>query len=285
VPCTLGSWLETASAQLTEFESPRLDAEILLCHALGLNRTTVYAWPDKSIDLVAEQQLQQLLERRVSGEPIAYIVGSQEFYGLPLLVNNAVLVPRPETEQLVDLVLTQLHTNPQASVLDAGTGSGAIAIAIANEARKTNPHFFMVASDESESALLTAQQNVQTHVPQAIALLRSDWLSAFANDSFDIVVSNPPYIADKDPHLSSLPLTHEPRQALASGQDGLQAIREISADAVRVIKPNGRLLMEHGYDQAQAIREIMQAHHFQHITTYTDLAGLDRISTGIKPAH
>lgn len=285
MPCTLGSWLETASAQLTEFESPRLDAEILLCHALGLTRTSLYAWPDKSIDQAAKQQLQQLLERRVSGEPIAYIVGSQEFYGLEINVNNAVLVPRPETEQLVDLVLTELHTNPEASVLDAGTGSGAIAIAIAHEARKTNPRFFMVASDESESALLTAQQNVQIYVPQAVALVRSDWLCAFADQSFDIIVSNPPYIAAKDPHLSTLPLTHEPLQALASGEDGLQAIRDIIADAVRVIKPNGRLLIEHGYEQAHAIREIMQAHDFQQITTHADLAGLDRISTCTKPAR
>jgi len=142
-----------ASAQLTEFESPRLDAEILLCHALELNRTTLYAWPDRSIDHTTEQQLQQLLTRRVSGEPIAYIVGSQEFYGLPFSVNNAVLVPRPETELLVDLVLQELREKTDAFVLDAGTGSGAIAVAIAHEARKTNPDFFMLASDYSESAL------------------------------------------------------------------------------------------------------------------------------------
>ena len=285
MPCTLGSWLETASAQLADFETPRLDAEILLCQALDLNRTTVYAWPDKAIDHAAEQQLQQLLIRRLSGEPIAYIVGSQEFYGLPFCVNEAVLVPRPETEQLVDLVLTDLHSNPDAFVLDAGTGSGAIAVAIAYEAQKTNQHFIMIASDESESALLTAHKNVQTHTPQSVALVRSNWLSAFANDSFDIVVSNPPYITDDDPHLKSLPLTHEPLQALASGHDGLHAIREIIADAVRVLKPNGRLLIEHGYEQAHAIRDLLLAYNYQQITTHSDLAGLDRICTGIKSPH
>jgi len=132
---------------------------------------------------------------------------------------------------------------------------------------------------------LTAQKNVQTHAPQAVALVRSDWLSAFGNDSFDIVVSNPPYITDNDPHLSSLPLTHEPLKALASGHDGLCAIREIIADAVRVMKPNARLLIEHGYEQAQAIQDIMRDYRYQQITTHHDLAGLDRICSGIKPSH
>lgn len=274
-----------ASAQLTEFESPRLDAEILLCYALELNRTALYTWPDTSIDHTAEQQLLQLLKRRVSGEPIAYIIGTQEFYGLPISVSNSVLVPRPETEQLVDLVLQDLRANSNAFVLDAGTGSGAIAVAIAHEARKTKPDFFMLASDKSESALSTAQQNINTTVPHGVSLVRSDWLSAFAQHSFDIVVSNPPYIADSDPHLSSLPLTHEPTEALTSGQDGLHAIREIVTDAVRVVKPRGRLLIEHGYEQAHMIREIMQNLGFQQIATHSDLAGLDRISTGTVPAH
>lgn len=274
-----------ASAQLTEFESPRLDAEILLCYALELNRTTLYTWPDTSIDHTAEQQLLQLLKRRVSGEPIAYIIGTQEFYGLPISVSNSVLVPRPETEQLVDLVLQDLRANSNAFVLDAGTGSGAIAVAIAHEVRKTKPDFFMLASDKSESALSTAQQNINSTVPHGVSLVRSDWLSAFAQHSFDIVVSNPPYIADSDPHLSSLPLTHEPTEALTSGQDGLHAIREIVTDAVRVVKPRGRLLIEHGYEQAHMIREIMQNLGFQQIATHSDLAGLDRISTGTVPAH
>jgi len=200
-----------------------------------------------------------------------------------LRVSDAVLVPRPETEQLVDLVLNELRAHPQASILDAGTGSGAIAIAIAHESKKTTNEAFIVASDESESALIVAQQNVRLHVPEAVSMVRSDWLDAFDNDSFNIIVSNPPYITNNDPHLSTLPLTHEPLQALASGHDGLDAIRQIVEDAMRVMKPQGLLLIEHGYDQAHDIREIMRAYDYQKITTHTDLAGLDRICTGIKP--
>ncbi len=285
MPTTIGSWLKSASALLTDSDSPQLDAELLLCHALDENRTVIYAWPDKTLDQATEQQLQQLLQRRVDGEPIAYIVGSQEFYGLNFSVSNAVLVPRPETEQLVELVLNELHTDQETTVLDAGTGSGAIAIAIAHEAAATNKRVSVVASDESHSALLLARQNVHTLMPNAVSVVRSDWLTAFANHSFNIIVSNPPYIRENDPHLQNLALTHEPQQALASGEDGLSAIREIVADAIRVLKPNGLLLLEHGYDQAEAIREIMQAHGYTQITTHTDLAGLDRICTGISPTN
>ncbi len=221
---------------------------------------------------------QPLLARRLSGEPIAYIVGRREFFGLEFITTPAVLIPRPETELLVELALARIPQNQPCKVLDLGTGSGAIAISIA----KNRPLATVTAVDQSLAALAVARENAARLEVPNLRLLHSNWFSALEDEVFDLIVSNPPYVEAADPHLLQGDVRFEPLSALASGADGLDDIRRIAAAALQHLKPGGWLLFEHGYNQGEGCREILRQQGFSAVETIRDLAGLERVSLGVK---
>jgi len=263
---------------LIHSDSPRLDAEVLLSHVLGVTRSYLYAWSDKILTPSQFIQFQTLLTRRLQGEPIAYLTGHREFWSLDLQVTENTLIPRPETELLVEQALTRLPLKSQAKVIDLGTGSGAIALAIAQE----RPHCRILATDNSLAALKVAQANAQNLGFQQITFLISDWWVALGEMKATLIVSNPPYIAKNDPHLMQGDVQHEPRVALMAGMDGLVDIRQLIAGAISHLVTGGWLLLEHGYDQAGTIRELFIQYDYESVKTYNDLAGLPRVTVGRK---
>ncbi len=270
---TVLQWLNAATSHLTRCSSARLDAEVILAHSLGQSRTALFAWPDKIIEPDILTRLAALLQRRKLGEPLAYLIGEREFWSFSLYVSPAVLVPRPETECLVEMALAHVEKNDVKSILDAGTGSGAIGVALARECTIS-----ITASDISSDALAIAQHNMQRLAPERIQFVRGDWLQPFADHSFDMIISNPPYVAASDPHLLADGLQFEPNNALSSGIDGLDALRQLVNSSGRVGKPGCRVLFEHGYEQASRVRALLQQHGYTHIETKQDLAGLDRVT-------
>ncbi|MDM8563262.1 peptide chain release factor N(5)-glutamine methyltransferase, partial [Candidatus Marithioploca araucensis] len=255
---------------------PRLDAEILLCYVLGVTRSYLYAWSDKILTPNQYAQFQALLTRRAQGEPIAYITGRKEFWSLDLQVTENTLIPRPETELLVEQALARLSPESQAEVIDLGTGSGAIALAIAQE----RPFCRILATDNSMAALKVARANAQNLGIQQVAFLMSDWWAALGEIKATLIVSNPPYIAKDDPHLTGVKV--EPRRALVAGVDGLADIRQLIAGAISHLEIGGWLLLEHGYDQAEAVRKLFIQQGYESVTTYKDLAGLPRVTVGFN---
>jgi release factor glutamine methyltransferase len=253
-----------------------LECRILLCQALGLSRVQLITQSERVITLDEAQLLSGLFQRRIHGEPIAYITGMREFYGLDFHVTPDVLIPRPETELLVDLALERVPQD--GSVLDMGTGSGAIAIAIA----KARIDLKMTALDASPAALAVAQGNAErllTGTP--IRFLRSDWYGALGEDEcFDLIVSNPPYIPAGDAHLSQGDLRFEPPDALTDHADGLSALRSIVIGATSHLKAGGWLLIEHGFDQATQVKNLLNSNRFEEVQSWNDLAGLNRASGG-----
>jgi len=266
--------LAIASEELhTHSPTAQLDAEVLLAHVLQVTRTYLRTWPDRGVDLSNVYHYQRLIKRRVAGEPIAYITGQQEFWSLLLHVTPATLIPRPETEILVQAVL-DVAAKTACRVVDVGTGSGAIACALASE----RPGWDIVGLDVSRAALHIAQSNADTLGLKQLRWLQSEWLAAIASQSCDVIVSNPPYIAHADPHLSQGDVRFEPRSALVGGKDGLVAIRLLSEQAQRCLKPGGWLLLEHGYDQGPAVYDILHLANFKTISVQNDLAGYDRVT-------
>ena len=254
-----------------------LDNRVLLCHALGLSRVSLITQSERELDAEQATRFAALVQRRLAGEPIAYIVGQREFFGLPFEVNGAVLIPRPDTELLVELALDRLP--PQGRLLDMGTGSGAIAVALAHTRRDAA----VTALDVSPAALAVARRNAAANNAQ-VNFLHSDWYAALQGQPpFDIIVSNPPYIASGDRHLSEGDLRYEPTGALTDHADGLSALRIIVAGAAAHLKPQGWLLMEHGYDQAAAVRQLLTEQAYTEVQSWTDLAGIERV-TGAR-AH
>ena len=251
----------------------RLDAQLLLGHVLGRSRSWLLANDDASLDATQQQRLSQLLVRRGGGEPLAYLVGEKEFHGLLLHVSPAVLVPRPDTETLVDWALELLRGASQPRVLDMGTGSGAIALAL----KHACPHARVSALDASAQALAVARSNAE-RLQLDIELLQSDWWQGVAGRRFDMVVSNPPYIAEGDAHLAAL--QHEPVQALTSGVHGLDALRQIIGGAWQHLYAGAWLLLEHGHDQATAVASLLAAAGFSEVTTRPDLSGTPRCTGG-----
>lgn len=250
-----------------------LENRILLCHALGLTRVGLVTQSHRVLTAAEASVLDALVARRVAGEPIAYIVGKREFYGLDFQVTEAVLIPRPDTELLVELALERLA--PRASVLDMGTGSGAIAVAIAH----TRPDAFVTALDASTEALAVARANAAANGAR-VAFLHSDWYGALAGEMFGMIVSNPPYIASGDAHLAEGDLRFEPVSALTDHADGLSALRAIIGGAGPHLAPGGWLLLEHGYDQAAQVRALLTAHGYDQVQSWRDLAGIERVSGG-----
>ena len=254
----------------------RLEAQVLLGHALGKPRAWLIAHSDDRLDPEQTATFADLFDRRWGGEPVAYILGEREFYSLNFKVTPAVLIPRPETELLVELALARLPTGLSARVLDLGTGSGAVAVTLALH----RPEAEVVAVDQSAAALEVAQENAQRLGADKLRLVRSDWYRALDEEKFDLIVSNPPYIAAGDAHLEQGDVRFEPPAALASGEDGLNDIRAIVRGAAVRLKPGGWLLFEHGYDQASACRELLLQAGFEQVASATDLAGIARVSYG-----
>jgi release factor glutamine methyltransferase len=252
---------------------PQLEIRMLLCHVTQLSRVQLITQSERALAAAEAQALSDLVQRRITGEPIAYLIGEREFYGLPFHVDPAVLIPRPETELLVELALQNLPLNGR--VLDMGTGSGAIAIAIAH----TRPDVQVTALDVSEHALKVAQRNADRHDVR-VTFLESDWFSALADQHFDVIVSNPPYIVAGDDHLSQGDLRFEPVDALTDHADGLSALRVLSKNAARYLMSDGWLLMEHGYDQGHAVRELLAAEQFSDVQSWRDLADIERVTGG-----
>lgn len=253
-------------------ESPRLDAELLLARALDVPRSYLFAHPEDALDPAAVECFSTAIERRSGGFPIAYITGEKEFWSMALVVSPDTLVPRPETEVLVDQALQRIPRDGQYSVLDLGTGSGAIALAIAREC----PNCEITATDVSEAALAVARQNANQHALANVEFLSGDWTEPVAGRKFDLIVSNPPYIPTTDPDLNTL--SYEPRKALAAGEDGLDAIRRISGEAKAVIRDGGTLIIEHGDRQQEAVAGILAADDWTGISHVNDLAGKPRVT-------
>ena len=245
------------------------DARLLLAEATGFSQASLLAFPEKEIPAEAEARFRDFTERRNKGEPVAYIVGHKEFYSLDLAVNPAVLIPRPETELLVDLVLAR----KPASVLDLGTGSGAIALAI----KRHLPAARVVASDASAAALEVAKRNA-TRLNLDIELRHGRWFDAVPGERFEAIVANPPYVRTGDPHLAQL--QYEPMLAIASGVDGLDAMRTVVKEAPNHLLPGGWLLVEHGMGQHDAVRELLEAAGLETTSNWPDLAGIPRVSGG-----
>ena len=261
-------------AGTADADSARLDADLLAAVVTGRSRTQLFAHPDALLEAAHRAQLDALLQRRLAGEPLAYLTGTREFWSLPLQVAPGVLVPRPDSETLVEKAIELEASLPDGFVLDLGTGTAAIAIALANEL----PTRTVIAIEKSQSALPIALSNIQQLARNPVHLLQANWLDAIDDASAAMIIANPPYLAEDDPHLPEL--RHEPKSALVSGQSGLEDLAQIIEDATRVGIAGSVVIVEHGCDQGSAVRELMSDHHYQAITTGFDLAGRDRISYG-----
>ncbi len=276
--------------------SARIEVQCLLQKIMQQPRAWLLAHAETVLDITRQAEYEALLSRRIAGEPVAYILGEREFFGLMLKVTPATLIPRPETELLVELALQHIPSPPtplpqagegsrqtgrgsEIAVLDLGTGSGAIALAIAH----ARPAAQVLACDASLDALVIADENMHRLGMRNVTLLQSDWYAALGTQHFDLIVSNPPYIAVDDPHLLQGDVRFEPAPALAAGADGLRDIRHIVSGASTYLAPGGWLLLEHGYDQATQVRELLQAAGFSQIFSACDLAGIERVSGGQAP--
>ena len=270
---TLGEALTAARGQID-----RLDARLLLQYATGCTHTDILARPEMPVIAPAYAQFSEWVQRRTAGEPLAYLVGEAEFRGQVFQVSPAVLIPRPETEVLIDLALERMRRLENPCVVDLGTGSGIVAISLALEC----PSATIVAVDLSPDALSVARNNAG-RLGAKIDFVQSNWFEHLPNQRFDLIVSNPPYVAENDPHLSLNGLPFEPQMALTDGEqggNGLACIHQIVAQAASHLTPGGWLLFEHGYDQGEASRNLLSAAGFKAAFTQTDLAGTDRVSGG-----
>ncbi|MCF6337654.1 MAG: peptide chain release factor N(5)-glutamine methyltransferase [Gammaproteobacteria bacterium] len=257
-------------------EHSQLDAEMLLAHALGQTRTFLRTWPERAPEPVHLTQFRTLLTRRCLGEPVAYLIGKRDFWDMTLTVSPHTLIPRPETETLVERALEKIPPNASWRIADLGTGSGAIALAIARE----RPHCQIVATDISAAALTVARNNAARLKISNVRFAEGRWCEPLANEHFEIIISNPPYIHADDPHLQQGDLRFEPLTALQSGPDGLADIRIICAEARQHLRSPGWLLLEHGYNQGTTVLAILHKQGYQQVQTEKDLAQNDRISLG-----
>ncbi|WGL16449.1 peptide chain release factor N(5)-glutamine methyltransferase [Microbulbifer bruguierae] len=263
------------AVQLEHSDSPRLDLEVLLCHLLGKSRAWLYTWPEYELDSAQQEQLDTLIQRRIAGEPVAHLTGSREFWSLPLKVNPSTLIPRPDTEVLVETVLA-LCPQQQLRVLDLGTGTGAIALALASE----KPRWQIVAVDKMPAAVALAEENRQLLGFSHVEVLESDWFDALTGRTFDVIISNPPYIDPRDPHLQEGDVRFEPLSALVAEDAGLADIRRIAEIAGEHLVAGGLLAVEHGWDQGAAVRRIFTGCGYSDVETRLDYAGRERITLG-----
>ena len=276
----MGSLLASARIRLGHDALAALEADLLLAHVLDVDRAWLFANRESEVSPEARNAFQELLRRRADGEPIAYLTGLREFWSMPLQVTPDVLIPRPETELLVEVVLEFIPPEAAWRVADLGTGSGAVALAIARERPLCEVH----ATEYSVAALEIAERNVQALAPGRVHLHQGSWLEPL-DGRFQVLVSNPPYVADGDPHLNAGDCRFEPRAALTPGPDGMAAIRRIADDALTSLEPGGLLAFEHGYDQGSAARAVLRELGYEEIDTRRDLEGRERVTGGRKAAN
>ena len=267
--------LQNAERQLQTSDTARLDAEVLLGHVANLDRSTFYAHPELIIDGKIINTFQSLIEARTYGQPVAYLTNKKEFWSMDFTVNEHTLIPRPDTECLVSTALNFLPKDKPLTIADLGTGCGNVAICIANE----RPQCHVTATDFSPDSIEVARQNANYHHIKNISIIKSNWFENI-NIRFHMIVSNPPYIKENDEHLEKNDVKHEPRLALISGDDGLDAIRHIIKNASGYLYPGGYLLLEHGFDQGEKVTCLFNEHGFAGIKTYKDYGGNDRVSVG-----
>ncbi|MBQ0711849.1 MAG: peptide chain release factor N(5)-glutamine methyltransferase [Porticoccus sp.] len=277
MPVTLSELLKRSDELATVSDTSRLDTEVLLCHVLGKNRTFLYTWPEQLLSTSQQNQFQTLFNRRLKGEPIAHLTGTREFWSLSLNVSSATLIPRPDTELLVELALG-LSLAEQAAVLDLGTGTGAIALALASE----KPHWNICAVDAVAEAVALADENRRQLGFDNVRVFQSDWFSELNGQTFDLVISNPPYISASDDHLQQGDVRFEPGSALVADEAGFADLSTIISNANLHLSLGGWLILEHGYEQGDEVRQMMSLAGFSRVATHTDLAGLDRATIGHK---
>ena len=280
---TIAQALQSAAQSIIETQqtNAKLEAEILLAFVLGKPRTHFYTWPEECLEEGTLNQFSIAVQRRCAGEPIAYITGTREFWGLPLKVTPDTLIPRPETERLVEIALEHIPEDRPSLIADLGTGSGAIALAIASERTQAT----IVASDANESTLEVAKINCADLKLTNISFLHGHWFDAFEKRSdephaFNLIISNPPYVAEQDPHLQQGDLRFEPQQALSSGPDGLQDIREIISKSREHLESGGYLLLEHGADQADRVIDLFEKSGYSRVQCFRDYAERERATIG-----
>lgn len=287
---TIASCLQRVTDLAGVSDSPRLDLELLLAQVLNKNRTYLITWPEKTLTDLQAQDFQTLLARRLTGEPIAHILGQREFWSLPLLVNNSTLIPRPDTELLVEATLALFAADAPdygRQLLDLGTGTGAIVLALASEKKAWQ----CLGVDRAAAAIALAEKN-RAHLVEHtkatsgsfshVSFLESDWFAALAAQQFDVIVSNPPYIDPEDPHLQQGDVRFEPHSALVAGNHGLADIEHIITHAWDYLITKGWLLLEHGYQQGAAVRELLLARGYGEINTLCDFGGHERVSLAQK---
>ena len=273
---TIKQALAHADSLKSVSESGRLDAELLLAHVIGKPREYLFTWPDEALSAAELKAFDEYVGRRASGEPVAYILGRQAFWDFELRVNPSVLIPRPETELLVEAAIELLKPahSAGANILDLGTGSGAIALALASR----NSHWQLTAVDNSESALAVARENAQSLALENIEFRKTSWCDGLPSEHFDLIAANPPYIEEGDSHLTQGSLPFEPSSALVARDNGLADIRSIVEQARFCLRKNSWLLIEHGYLQREAVREILVEAGYAPVQCLSDLAGLDRMT-------
>lgn len=272
-PISIAAALSQATARLRACDNPPLEAQLLLAHVLEGSRGELLARTQEPLAPEARARFEQFVERRAAGEPLAYVTGRREFWSMALAVTSAVLVPRPETELVVERALALLGRAP-ARVADLGTGSGAIALALARE----RPHWQITATDRSAAALAVARDNARALAIGNLRFLEGSWYGPLGEQRFDLIASNPPYVAEADPVLQGDGLRHEPLLALASGRTGLEDLITVIGGAPRHLSAHGWLVLEHAPDQAVAVAELLVARGFRHVRCHADLAGLARVT-------
>ena len=278
-PTTIEKLLLGATSRLHEVsDAARLEAELLLARAIDVPRSYLFAHPEDTPDQAALRRLEETLQRRLDGEPMAYITGVKEFYSLELIVSPATLVPRPETELLVDVALRHIPRRVEWPILDLGTGSGAIALAIA----RNRPLCRVAAVDISADAVAIARENARQLTICNVEFFEGNWTEPVADRKFHVIASNPPYVAHGDAALDAL--RAEPINALRSGEDGLDAIRMLGRDCRGVIEDGGLLVLEHGADQKQAVAEVLSSYGWEHIQCYDDYSGHPRVTSARYPS-
>lgn len=282
---TVAQCLQKSTELATVSDTPRLDVELLLAHILQKTRTWLFTWPDASLSDAQTKIFQDYFSRRISGEPIAHIIGVREFWSLPLAVNSSTLIPRPDTELLVEILLQLFAEDSSTQIrtlLDLGTGTGAIALAAASE----KPHWQVLAVDKSQDAVLLAEKNRTQLQLTNVRVQQSDWFAQIANaEKFDVIVSNPPYIDPQDPHLDQGDVRFEPRSALIADKKGLADIEWIVAHSLNYLTYSGWLLLEHGYGQGEAVRNLLSERGFVAIETRCDYGGNERVTLAQKQAQ
>ena len=276
---TIKEALKHASNSLLNSDTSELDSEVLLAFLLKKNRSYLRAWPDRNLSSEELDTYQQLIEQRKSGQPIAYLTGEREFWSRPFIVSPDVLIPRPDTELLIDIALQKFTASQTFSILDLGTGSGAIAITLALEF----PHASVTAVDSSLKALAIANKNGQHLNAHKVKFIHSDWFEQVPTQTFDLIVSNPPYICQTDPHLLDGDVRFEPNSALIAMDKGLLDIKNIISSAPEYLKPDGVLLFEHGYQQGAMVKSLLELFGFKSFEQYKDIQGHTRATLGKKP--